>query len=103
MRSKAGHRFESLHFQTISRRIVGAGHLEHRAGNDPTVTGGFLAHAHTITIEVLGIRTEALVYFAAEEHFRRNVLGRTGWLDRVKLGLIDYEGKLLLSALVENA
>jgi len=68
-----------------------------------TVTGVFLAHAHTITIEVLGIRTEALVYFAAEEHFRRNVLGRTGWLDRVKLGLIDYEGKLLLSPYVENA
>jgi len=68
-----------------------------------TVTGGFLVHAHTITIEVLGIRSEALVYFAAEEHFRRNVLGRTGWLDRIKLGLIDYEGKLLLSAFVENA
>jgi hypothetical protein len=51
-----------------------------------------------VTIEVLGIRSEATVYFAADEQFTRNVLGRTGWLDRVKLGLIDYEAKLLLSA-----
>jgi hypothetical protein len=63
-----------------------------------TVTGGFLAYPHTITIEVLGIRTEATVYFAAEEDFKRNVLGRAGWLDRVKVGLVDYEAKLLLSA-----
>ena len=67
-----------------------------------TVTGGFLAHAHAISVEVLGIRTEATVYFAAEENFKRNVLGRTGWLDRVKLGLIDYEAKLLLSSYSES-
>lgn len=64
-----------------------------------TVTGGFLAHPHTITVEVLGIQTDTVVYFAADELFRRSVLGRVGWLDRIKLGLIDYEGKLLLSSL----
>ena len=67
-----------------------------------TITGGFPAYPHAIVLEVLGIRTEATVYFAAEEHFKRNVLGRTGWLDRVKLGLIDYEAKLLLSSYSEN-
>jgi hypothetical protein len=46
----------------------------------------------------LGIETVSTLYFAKEEFFTRNVLGRQGWLDRVKLGLIDYEGKLLLSA-----
>jgi aspartyl protease len=61
-----------------------------------TVTGSFQAHPHTITIEVLGIRSEAMVYFAADDQFTRSVLGRIGWLDRVKLGLIDYEAKLLL-------
>lgn len=30
-------------------------------------------------------------------YFDRNVLGRIGWLDRVKLGLIEQEGKLFLS------
>ncbi len=43
-----------------------------------------------------------MVYFAAEEHFTRSVLGRTGWLNHVKLGLIDYEGKLLLNAYLES-
>jgi hypothetical protein len=61
-----------------------------------TVTGSFAAHPHTIVIEVLGIRTESVVYFAADEIVARSVLGRTGWLDRVQLGLIDYEGKILL-------
>ena len=62
-----------------------------------TVTGSFKAYLHTVTIEVLGLRSEAAVYFAADEHFTRSVLGRIGWLDRVKLGLVDYEAKLLLS------
>jgi hypothetical protein len=26
------------------------------------------------------------------------VLGRVGWLNRVRLGLIDYDGRLFLSA-----
>jgi len=50
-----------------------------------------------LTLNVLGIETVATVCFAKEESFTRNVLGRQGWLDRVKLGLIDYEGKLFLS------
>jgi len=65
--------------------------------NIATVTGAFQAYPHTITIEVLGIRSDATVYFAADDHFTRSVLGRTGWIDRVRLGLIDYEAKLLLS------
>ena len=67
------------------------------AENIATVTGSFKAHPHTITIEVLGIRSDATVYFAAHEQFTRSVLGRIGWLDHVKLGLIDYESKLMLS------
>ncbi len=50
-----------------------------------------------ISLSVLEIETYTTVYFAKEESFTRNVLGRGGWLDRVKLGLIDYEGKLFLS------
>ena len=62
-----------------------------------TATGIFTAYRHEITIDILGIETVSTVYFAKEESFTRNVLGRQGWLDRVKLGLIDYEGKLFLS------
>src|SRR5262245_14709249 len=35
--------------------------------NIATVTGSFKAHLHTVTIEVLGISSEATVYFAADE------------------------------------
>jgi hypothetical protein len=45
----------------------------------------------------MNIETVSTVYFAKDESFTRNVLGRQGWLDRVKLGLIDYEGRLFLS------
>jgi hypothetical protein len=38
-----------------------------------------------------------LVYFAEDENFSRNVLGRHGWLELVTIGLIDYDGKLYLS------
>lgn len=63
---------------------------------NPT-TGNFRAFGHEITLTVLGIETVATVYFAESDYFDRNVLGRIGWLDRVKLGLIEQEGKLFLS------
>jgi len=62
-----------------------------------TPSGIFIAFGHELTLSVLDIETVSIVYFAKEEFFTRNVLGRLGWLDRVKLGLIDYEGKLFLS------
>lgn len=43
------------------------------------------------------IETVSIVYFAESDYFDPNVLGRIGWLDRVKLGLIEQEGKLFLS------
>lgn len=62
-----------------------------------TAAGAFLAYGHEVTLLVLGLETTATVYFAADEHFTRNVLGRQGWLDRVRLGLVDYDGQLYLS------
>jgi len=54
-----------------------------------TATVGFYAYGHELTLSVLDVETFATIYFAREESFTRNVLGRQGWLDRVKLGLID--------------
>jgi len=62
-----------------------------------TATTGFAAYAHEVTISVLGIETFARVYFFEDEYIRKSVLGRQGWLDRVKLGLVDYDEKLFLS------
>jgi hypothetical protein len=62
-----------------------------------TVVGSFDAFGHTLTLETLGYAFDVTVYFAAHESFTRNVLGRHGWLDQVKLGVVEYEGKLYLS------
>lgn len=62
-----------------------------------TATASFRAYGHELTLTVLGIQTVSTVYFAESEYFDRNVLGRIGWLDRIKLGLIEQEGKLFLS------
>ena len=47
--------------------------------------------------ETLSFRKAHTYNFAEDENFSRNVLGRQGRLDRVRLGLVDYEGKLCLS------
>jgi hypothetical protein len=67
-----------------------------------TATGKFNAFEHRITLTTFGLSWEAAVCFIAEDEIKRNILGRTGWLDRVKLGLIDYEGRLLLSHYLED-
>ena len=62
-----------------------------------TATGSFRAFGHELTLTVLGIENVSTVYFAESDYFDRNVLGRIGWLDRVKIGLIERDGKLFLS------
>lgn len=62
-----------------------------------TATGTFLTFGHQLALLVLDIEEYATVYFIAEESIKRNVLGRSGFLSNVQLGLIDYEGRLLLS------
>ena len=62
-----------------------------------TATGTFLAYGHELSLQIADMKFDSMIFFAAEESFTRNVLGRFGWLDRVVLGLVDYEGKLYLS------
>ncbi|MBI3760218.1 MAG: hypothetical protein HY269_10775, partial [Deltaproteobacteria bacterium] len=40
---------------------------------------------------------DVMVYFAQDYVFNRNVLGRHGFLQLVRLGLVDYDGQLFLS------
>jgi hypothetical protein len=56
-----------------------------------TVVGGFDSYGHEVSIEVLGIVTTTTVYFFADPDIGRNVLGRRGWLDRLRFGLEDYD------------
>lgn len=65
--------------------------------NIGTATGIFKVFGFRMTLEVENFQFDSLVYFAEDENFKRNVLGQHGFLELVKLGLIDYEGKLYLS------
>ena len=62
-----------------------------------TVVGSFLVFGHGITLITVDFEFDAMVYFAQDESFKQNVLGRHGWLDRVIIGINDYDGKLYLS------
>jgi hypothetical protein len=52
---------------------------------------------HFVTLETFGVEFDTLVYFAKDRGFNRNLLGRHGWMQRWRLGLIDYEGSLYMS------
>ena len=62
-----------------------------------TATGNFMAYGHNLTVNIADIEFGATVFFAADTAFNRNVIGRYGGLDQLRIGLVDYEGKRHLS------
>ena len=62
-----------------------------------TLAGGLVAYAHQVELETLGLSFQSYVYFAESYAVKRNLLGRQGWLQLVKLGLIDYDSEIYLS------
>lgn len=62
-----------------------------------TSTGSFLAFGHGVTLVAAEFELDSIVFFAEDENFNRNVLGRHGWLDRLIIGINDYDGKLYLN------
>ncbi|HEY4900938.1 MAG TPA: aspartyl protease family protein [Terriglobales bacterium] len=62
-----------------------------------TVAGSFAAYQHEITIQTLGIEFSAVVFFAQDSTFNRNFLGRSGWLDRLRVAIVDYDRLLFVS------
>jgi len=61
-----------------------------------TVAGSFAAYRHEVTMQTFGIEFSAAVFFAQDAAFSRNLLGRSGWLDRLRIGIIDYDRTLFL-------
>ncbi len=62
-----------------------------------TVTGTFVAYLHEVNLSLASLEFNGLVGFADDKEFRRNVLGRRGFIEQIVLGLVDYEGTLYLS------
>ncbi len=61
------------------------------------VNGRFRTYGHIVGISFLGFDFEAMVYFAEDPSINRNVLGRDGWLDRLRIAIIHYDCHLFLS------
>jgi len=63
-----------------------------------TVAGSFAAYQHEVTIQTFDIEFTAVAFFAQDPAFNRNFLGRSGWLDRLRIGIVDYDRMLFLSS-----
>jgi Aspartyl protease len=61
-----------------------------------TVTGTFVAYLHEVNLSLASLEFSGLIAFAEDKEFRRNVLGRRGFIEQTTLGVVDYEGKLYL-------
>lgn len=62
-----------------------------------TLNGSLVGFGHEIAIQTLGLTFASTIFFAQEYGLPRNLLGRHGWLQNVRLGLIDYDQMLFLS------
>ena len=62
-----------------------------------TPNSRFETFGHQVEIESFDGRIESVVYFAAQKEFNRNVLGRNGWLNRHRLGIIDHDATVFVS------
>jgi len=62
-----------------------------------TANSTFKAFGHWLTMTALGFQFNVMVYFAADESIRRSVLGRRGFIDQLRLCLIEHDGELYIS------
>jgi hypothetical protein len=63
----------------------------------PASGGTIETFGHLIHLEFFGITFESMVYFARYPGLSRNLLGRLGWLNKLRFGLIDYDSRLFLA------
>jgi hypothetical protein len=65
-------------------------------GRYRTVAGSFQAFGHEVTIETRGLQRSAMVFFHGMGDPAHAFVGRRGWLDRVRLGIVHSEQRLFL-------
>ncbi len=54
-------------------------------------------YGHEIKIQALGYDIDSLVYFWEQYRLPRNLLGRAGWINRFRLGIIEHDSELYIS------
>lgn len=61
-----------------------------------TATGAFQTFGHEVTVSVFNLEWQAVVYFAESDALSLNVLGRFGFLDRLRIAVVDYDEQLFM-------
>lgn len=56
-----------------------------------SMTGTLDTFGHEVTIQTLDIAVQSVIYFAKYPDLPRNLLGRNGWLRKLRLAIIDYD------------
>ena len=62
-----------------------------------TLTGPISAYGHEVTLQCGELSFETTVYFSAEYGLPRNLLGKFGFLQQTRFGLVDYDEQIYLS------
>lgn len=62
-----------------------------------TLAGNLTVFGHEVTLETLGLVFYTVVFFSESRNLPRNLLGRTGWLQLLRLAIVDYDNEIYLS------
>jgi hypothetical protein len=62
-----------------------------------TLTGSLLAYGHELTLQTGELAFQTTVYFAKEYGLQRNLLGKFGWLQLIRFGIVDYDEEVFFS------
>ena len=81
--------FDRLHGETLGLDVE-AGELQRFR----TVTGRFAAFGHELTLRSYTFEWTSTVYFYEDLNSHGNFLGRSGWLDRVRMGLVHHDERI---------
>lgn len=61
-----------------------------------TLTGDLDSFGHEVSIKAFSIVVDSVVYFARDNGLPRNILGRQGWLRKLRFGLVEYDNLIYL-------
>jgi hypothetical protein len=62
-----------------------------------TLAGSLEAYGHEVSLRCCGIEFVSTVYFSKYLNLGRNILGRRGWLRKMRIGVVDENNLLYLS------
>lgn len=65
--------------------------------NLDSLGGPIEAFGHDVILQTGNLAFESLIFFAKYPNLPRNILGRQGWLRKLRLAIIDYDNVLYLN------